>query len=105
VIFNPYTQRSTHCHKPIKGICQRTGKLQRRVVALRGGTGMKTCTETTPTPQLLDKKTKNDAGYHNLAEYCQSLFEIEENFNHHNTDEYQNVKRQFVKYLTNIKTI
>ncbi len=59
-------------------------------------------TETTTKPQVLDKEAKTKDGLQNLAVYCQSLFEIEDNYNYHNTPEYRNAKQKFIKYLTNI---
>ena len=49
--------------------------------------------------KMTEKDVKNESGLQKLAAYYQSLFEIEENYNYYSTDEYQNAKRKFVKYL------
>lgn len=55
--------------------------------------------ETTERRKLIDKTNKGENGLQNLAEYYQSLFDIEENINHYGRNEYQHAKRKFVKYL------
>jgi hypothetical protein len=64
---------------------------------------MEKCTETTIKPQVLDKGSKSESALQNLTAYCRSLFEIEENHDYHDTPEYRNAKRKFIKYLNNIR--
>ena len=54
---------------------------------------------------MTDKDIRNESGLQKLAAYYQSLFDIEENFNYYSTDEYQNAKRKFVKYLMNNRAL
>jgi hypothetical protein len=58
-------------------------------------TAIKTKTTTT------DLKCEN--GLQNLVTYYQNLFDREENLNHYSPDDYQNAKRNFVKYSLNIR--
>lgn len=62
-------------------------------------------TETTIKPQVVDREAKTNNGLQNLAAYCHSLFEIEDNCNYHNTPEYRNAKQKFIKYLNNISKL
>ena len=62
---------------------------------------MRNSSETTVKPKMIDKTDKSENGLQKLAIYYQSLFDIEENFNHYSRIEYQNAKRKFVKYLMN----
>jgi len=61
--------------------------------------------EAPAKPKMTDKDIRNESGLQKLAAYYQSLFDIEENFNYYSTDEYQNAKRKFVKYLMNNRAL
>lgn len=61
--------------------------------------------KTTTKPKMAGKDIKIETGLQRLATYYQSLFDIEENFNHYSKDEYQNAKRKFVKYLMNNRAL
>lgn len=56
-------------------------------------------------PESTGKTDKHENGLHNLAVYYQSLFDIEENIKYYSKNEYQNAKRQFVKYLMDNRVI
>ena len=47
---------------------------------------------------MTGKDGKRKSGLQSLAAYYQSLFDIDENFYHYSSDDYQNAKRKFVKY-------
>jgi hypothetical protein len=49
-------------------------------------------------PKMTGKDGKRKSGLQNLAAYYQGLFDIDENFDHYSSDDYQNAKRKFVKY-------
>ena len=59
---------------------------------------MQNFTETS-TPKIISKIVKSENGLQSLVAYYQDLFEIEENYNHYSTNDYQNAKRKFVKHL------
>jgi len=61
--------------------------------------------ETTTKPQMIDKDMKIENGLQNLVVYYQKLFDIGENFNHYSSNDYQNAKRKFVKYLMNNRAL
>jgi hypothetical protein len=54
---------------------------------------------TTVKTKMIDKNAGTENGLQNLAVYYQSLFDIDENFNHYSWNDFQNAKRKFVKYL------
>lgn len=60
---------------------------------------MQNFSEATTKSNTVSNKREN--GLQKLAEYYQSLFDIEENFNYYSRNAYQNAKRKFVKYLMN----
>jgi hypothetical protein len=60
---------------------------------------MQNFTGTPPKPTMTGKEGKRKSGLQNLAAYYQSLFDIDENFYYYSSDDYQNAKRKFVKYL------
>ena len=66
---------------------------------------MQNFTKTTTELKIPGKDVRNENGLQSLAAYYQSLFDIEENFNHYNRNEYQNAKRMFVKYLMNNRAL
>ncbi|TKB26805.1 hypothetical protein FCL47_06335 [Desulfopila sp. IMCC35006] len=65
---------------------------------------MQNFSEATAKSKGMDH-TKSENGLQKLAEYYQSLFDIEENFNYYSRNEYQNAKRKFVKYLMNNRVL
>ncbi len=59
-------------------------------------------TANTPTNERgLKKKT----GLESLVEYYQALFDTKENLDHYSPVDYQNAKRNFVKYLLETRAI
>ncbi len=58
-------------------------------------------TKTTTKLKIPGKEVRNENGLQSLVAYYQSLFDIEENFNHYSSNEFLNAKRKFVKYLMN----
>ena len=66
---------------------------------------MQNFTGTTMKPKMICKEVKSENGLQSLVAYYQSLFDIEENLNHYNRNEYQNAKRMFVKYLMNNRAL
>jgi CheY-like chemotaxis protein len=66
---------------------------------------MENYTGTTTKPKTIGKDVRSGNGLQNLAEYYQDLFDIEENFNHYNWNDYQNAKRKFVKYLMKCRAV
>ena len=66
---------------------------------------MQNFTKTTTKLKIPGKDVRNENGLQSLAAYYQSLFDIEENFNHYNSNEYLNAKRKFVKYLMNNRAL
>ena len=68
-------------------------------MTLSEGGCMQIFIEVPEKAKMTEKDVKNESGLQKLAAYYQSLFEIEENYNYYSTDEYQNAKRKFVKYL------
>ena len=54
---------------------------------------------------MTGKDARSENGLQNLAVYYQSLFDIEENFNHYSWNDYQNAKRKFVKYLMKSRAV
>ncbi len=65
---------------------------------------MQNFSEATSKSKVIDNN-KSENGLQKLAEYYQSLFDIEENFNYYSRNEYQNAKRKFVKYLMNSRAL
>ena len=65
---------------------------------------MQNFSEATSKSKVIDNN-KSENGLQKLAEYYQSLFDIEENFNYYSRNEYPNAKRKFVKYLMNSRTV
>jgi hypothetical protein len=51
------------------------------------------------------KDVKNENGLQSLVAYYQNLFDREENFNHYSPNDYQNAKRNFVKFSLNTRAI
>ncbi len=62
---------------------------------------MRNSSETTAKSKIINKTNRGENGLQKLAIYYQSLFDIEENFNHYSRKEYQHAKRKFVKHLMN----
>ena len=62
---------------------------------------MQNFSKATLRPRMTENNSKGANSLQHLAEYYQSLFDIEENFNYYSSDEYQIAKRKFVKYLMN----
>ena len=60
---------------------------------------MQNFSEATLRSKTSNNNHKSENGLQQLAEYYQSLFDIEENFNYYSKNEYQNAKRKYVKYL------
>ena len=61
--------------------------------------------EKSTKPQLNDRVLKSENGLQNLVEYYQKLFDTKENVDHYNSSDYQNAKRNFVKYLLEKRAI
>ncbi len=57
--------------------------------------------KSTTKPQMDETEQKDENGLQNLVAYYQNLFDRDENINHYSPDDYQNAKRNFVKYLLN----
>ena len=55
---------------------------------------MQKFTETPTKPKMISKVVTCENGLQSLVAYYQDLFEIEENHNHYNRNEYQNAKRK-----------
>ncbi len=55
--------------------------------------------------QVNDRVLKSENGLQNLVEYYQKLFNTKENVDHYNPSDYQNAKRNFVKYLLEKRAI
>lgn len=66
---------------------------------------MQNFAETATKPMMKGKDVKNENGLQSLVAYYQNLFDREENFNHYSPDDYQNAKRNFVKYLLKKRAI
>lgn len=62
-------------------------------------------TENPVTIQVNDEVLKSKNGLQNLVEYYQKLFDTKENVDHYNPSDYQNAKRNFVKYLLETRAI
>jgi hypothetical protein len=62
-------------------------------------------TEVPAKSRITDKDLKSDNGLQNLVLYYQQLFDIEENFNYYNITDYQDAKRNFVKYCMNNRVL
>ena len=60
---------------------------------------MKRHAEKPTKPQVNDRVLKRENGLQNLVEQYQKLFDTKENVDHYNPRDYQNAKRNFVKYL------
>ncbi len=56
-------------------------------------------------PQVNDRVLKSENGLQNLVEYYQKLFDTKENVDHYSPSDYQNAKRNFVKYLLEKRAI
>jgi hypothetical protein len=61
--------------------------------------------ETSTNLEVSSKDAKSDNGLQILAIHYQALFEIEENSNHYNWNDYQSAKRKFVKYLMKSRAV
>ena len=61
--------------------------------------------EKSTKPQVNDRVLKSENGLQNLVEYYQKLFDTKENVDHYNPSDYQNAKRNFVKYLLEKRAI
>jgi len=66
---------------------------------------MQNFAEKPAKPEANDRDLKNENGLQSLVAYYQKLFDIKENLDHYNPDDYQNAKRSFVKYLLKNRTI
>ena len=62
-------------------------------------------TEVPAKSRITEKDLKSDNGLQNLVLYYQQLFDIEENFNYYNITDYQDAKRNFVKYCMNNRVL
>ena len=55
--------------------------------------------EKSTMPQVNVREPKRENGLQNLVGSYQKLFDTKENVDHYNPKDYQNAKRNFVKYL------
>ncbi len=61
--------------------------------------------KATTKPKRSATNLKNENGLQNLVAYYQDLFKREENLKHYSPDDYQNAKRNFVKYSLSTRNI
>ena len=66
---------------------------------------MQNTTGTPEKPKKTGRNARTESGLQSLTIYYQSLFDIEENFNHYSWNDYQNAKRKFVKYLMKSRAV
>ena len=66
---------------------------------------MQNFSKATSRPRMTDNNSRGANSLQQLAEYYQSLFDIEENYNYYSSNEYQIAKRKFVKYLMNSRNV
>jgi len=66
---------------------------------------MQTFTGTTTQPKMIGRDIKIENGLQNLAEYYQSMFDVEENINHYSWKDYLNARQKFVKYLMKCRVV